>query len=428
MATPTNGHKIKFQYVAEFSSITTWDADTVYFIADTQQLYAGTQLIAGVTTTDLSAYKVKDVTISGTGNDIVGATFNASTGVLTLTKGNFPTLSKGTDTTGTAKTLTFGGTFSAMTDTAVSSHTITDENTTFTMPSITSSDLPNLTPSVTVTKESEGNVGVVVTVNGNSSTKATAQIMTPGNYVAKSGDTMTGALTLSGDPTADLQAATKQYVDSAVSGLSGAMHFIGVSTTSISDGGTETPTVDGETVTKVVGDVVLYGNKEFVWTGSAWELLGDEGSYALKTVTITAGSGLTGGGDLSANRTISHSDTSTLSGAQGGTADVTTSGSESIHAIGSVTVDGFGHVTAVSEKNIASAVKSTITNEINKLDVSAISGDYITSVSETNGKISASAGTKGSIASGNTGLVDGGSVYTAIQTALSEAAVYWTVT
>lgn len=428
MATPTNGHKIKFQYVAKFSSITTWDADTVYFIADTQQLYAGTQLIAEVTTTDLSAYKVKDVTISGTGNDIVGATFNASTGVLTLTKGNFPTLSKGTDTIGTAKTLTFGGTFSAMTDTAVSSHTITDENTTFTMPSITSSDLPNLTPSVTVTKESEGNVGVVVTVNGNSSTKAKAQIMTPGNYVAKSGGTMTGALTLSGDPTADLQAATKQYVDSAVSGLSGAMHFIGVSTTPISDGGTETPTVDGETVTKVAGDVVIYNSKEFVWTGSAWELLGDEGSYALKTVTITAGSGLTGGGDLSANRTISHSDTSTLSGAQGGTADVTKSGSESIHAIGSVTVDGFGHVTAVSEKDIASAVKSTITNEINKLDVSAISGDYITSVSETNGKISASAGTKGSIASGNTGLVDGGSVYTAIQTALSEAAVYWTVT
>ena len=427
MATPINGHKIRFQYVATFDSITTWDQDTVYFIADVQQLYAGTQLIAGVTTTDLSAYKVKDVTISGTGNNITGATFDASTGVLTLTKGNLPTLAKGTDTSGTAKTLTFGGTFTAMTDTSVSGHTITDQNTTFTMPTIATTDLPDLTPTVAVTKESEGNVGVVVTVNGNSSTKATAQIMTPGNYVAKSGDTMTGPLVLSGDPTADLGAATKQYVDSAVSGLSGAMHFIGVSSTAITDGGTETPTVDGETVTKVAGDVVLYGGKEFVWTGSAWELLGDEGSYALKTVTISAGTGLTGGGDLSANRTISHSDTSTLSGAQGGTADVTTSGSESIHAIGSVTVDGFGHVTAVSEKDIASAVKSTITNEINKLDVTAISGDYITSVSETNGKISASAGTKGSITSGNTGLVDGGTVYTAIQTALSEAAVYWTV-
>lgn len=427
MPTPTNGHKIRFQYVNTYSSITTWDADTVYFIADTRQLYVGTQLIAGVTEVDLSDYKVKNITISGTGDTISSASFNESTGVLTLTKGNIPTLAKGTDTAGTPKTLSFGGKFSAMTDTSVSGHTITDQNTEFTMPSITTSDLPNLSPSVTVTKESEGNVGVTVTVNGNTSTKATAQIMTPGNYVAKSGDTMTGSLTLNGDPTADLQAATKRYVDSAVSGLSGAMHFLGISSIPITDGGDESPEIDGSVVPPIAGDVVLYDHEEFVYTGTHWELLGDEGSYALKTITISAGSGLSGGGDLSANRTLSHSDTSTLTGKQGGTTDVTTSGSESIHAIGSVTVDGFGHVTAVAEKDIASAVKTTITNEINKLDVTAISGDYITSVSETNGKISASAGSKGSIASGNTGLVDGGTVYTAIQTAITEATLYWTV-
>lgn len=38
-----------------------------------------------------------------------------------------------------------------------------------------------------------------------------------GTYVAKSGDTMTGLLVLSADPTAALGAATKQYVDTAVS-------------------------------------------------------------------------------------------------------------------------------------------------------------------------------------------------------------------
>jgi len=37
--------------------------------------------------------------------------------------------------------------------------------------------------------------------------------------VAKSGDTMTGALTLDGDPTASLHAATKQYVDASVSSV-----------------------------------------------------------------------------------------------------------------------------------------------------------------------------------------------------------------
>jgi len=38
-----------------------------------------------------------------------------------------------------------------------------------------------------------------------------------GEKVAKSGDTMTGALTLHADPTSDLHAATKQYVDDTVS-------------------------------------------------------------------------------------------------------------------------------------------------------------------------------------------------------------------
>lgn len=39
-----------------------------------------------------------------------------------------------------------------------------------------------------------------------------------GNYVLKAGDTMTGPLTLSGNPTTTLQAATKQYVDNSIAG------------------------------------------------------------------------------------------------------------------------------------------------------------------------------------------------------------------
>jgi hypothetical protein len=46
---------------------------------------------------------------------------------------------------------------------------------------------------------------------------ATSITTTIGEKVAKSGDTMTGDLTLSGDPTTDLMAATKQYVDNTVS-------------------------------------------------------------------------------------------------------------------------------------------------------------------------------------------------------------------
>ena len=61
------------------------------------------------------------------------------------------------------------------------------------------------------------------------------------------------------------------------------------------------------------------------------------GTKANKTITVSAGSGLTGGGDLTANRTISHADTSSVS-------DVNGSGNTFIQDIG---FDTYGHVTSV---------------------------------------------------------------------------------
>ena len=55
----------------------------------------------------------------------------------------------------------------------------------------------------------------VETLNTAISDEATARSNADALKVAKAGDTMTGALVLSGDPTLDLHAATKQYVDDA---------------------------------------------------------------------------------------------------------------------------------------------------------------------------------------------------------------------
>lgn len=74
--------------------------------------------------------------------------------------------------------------------------------------------------------------------------------------------------------------ATKKTVTDAVAGLSGAMHFIGQSTTD--------PTLPaGPTIESVAsyaaGDVVTFGTKEYVKDkAGTWVLLGDEGSYAVK--------------------------------------------------------------------------------------------------------------------------------------------------
>ena len=100
--------------------------------------------------------------------------------------------------------------------------------------------------------------------------------------------------------------ATMADVNSAVNtSLTSVMKFRGVSSTEIKEGsqtGYTYPTIDGSVITTLnVGDVVLYrqsrtinagetneetiiSDYEFVWTGATngWELLGDEGSYAIR--------------------------------------------------------------------------------------------------------------------------------------------------
>ena len=61
------------------------------------------------------------------------------------------------------------------------------------------------------------------------------------------------------------------------------MHFIGEATVTITNNSAVNPRINGYNFNNVqAGDVILYDEKEFVWNGSAWQLLGDEGSYAVK--------------------------------------------------------------------------------------------------------------------------------------------------
>lgn len=69
-------------------------------------------------------------------------------------------------------------------------------------------------------------------------------------YLPKSGGTMTGALTLKGEPTADLQAATKKYVDDSVTSIKAKAHKITL-TVAGWDSTAKTQTVD---VTGVLAD------------------------------------------------------------------------------------------------------------------------------------------------------------------------------
>lgn len=166
-------------------------------------------------------------------------------------------------------------------------------------------------------------------VDGNAKTATSAITATTADKVAKS--LKWGSKTYNG--------SSEQTITAADLGLSGAMHFLGVTTSNVNEGSTlSSIIIDGKSVTQSKGDVVLYSHSEYIWTGSKWEELGSEQSFALKSVEIKAGDGLTGGGTLEATRIISHANTSSQK-------SITTGGRTYINKI---ELDDFGHVTSLS--------------------------------------------------------------------------------
>lgn len=178
---------------------------------------------------------------------------------------------------------------------------------------------------------------------------------------------------LTGTPTAPTaaagtnttQIATTAFVHNAVAGLSGAMHYQGEVEAD--------PTTTAPTGTYNAGDVVTYGNSEYVYDGTNWRELGDEGSYALKTTTVTGNDGLTGGGAISSNQTISHAVPSGATASTKGTAGGRT-------YIQTITTDKFGHIT-----NVATATE-TVTDTTYTFAEGSVNGEF--SVTPTGGTAS----------------------------------------
>lgn len=159
-------------------------------------------------------------------------------------------------------------------------------------------------------------------------------------------------------------------------GLSGAMRFIGSTTTAISEGSTTNPiTINGSSVTAINGNVVLYNHVEFIWVGS-WEKLGDEQSYALKSIQIKSGEGLSGGGSISNDVTLSHY----IPTSSSSTVGVTNK------AISTLSVDKFGHIVSSSTISIPTKL-SDLTPDISNVYLPTAGGNM-----KAEARISASGG------------------------------------
>lgn len=91
---------------------------------------------------------------------------------------------------------------------------------------------------------------------------------------------------------------TYDIVDAGARGLTSQLQastdFLGITTTALTDQATTNPiTVDSKSVTAVNGNIVVYGNKEFVFNGTKWFEFGDLstlGTLATKnSVTLNKG-------------------------------------------------------------------------------------------------------------------------------------------
>lgn len=144
--------------------------------------------------------------------------------------------------------------------------------------------------------------------------------------------------------------ATMADVQNSIEGLSGAMHYIGESTTNPA-GGTVTIETKPD-YSPAAGDVVTYQKKEFVYDGETWRELGDESSFAVKGSIKDA--------DIASDANIAQSKIAGLEA-------------------------------ALAEK----ATPANITSAIESLDVAITNvstGNKITSIEEVDGKIQVSTG------------------------------------
>lgn len=170
--------------------------------------------------------------------------------------------------------------------------------------------------------------------------------------------------------------------ETAIEALSNATHWLGITTTTLSDGSTTNPiTINGASVTAVSGDIVQDSNgEEYIFNGTAWQkfggsigTLGNMAYVDTGTVTITpAGSN----GSSSVSGTCSVTPSGTI-GVGSGTANYTPAGSCSGTAV-TLTSGSVGSVT-----DAGSMPTYTVSNEV--LTISAGSVPTVSSVSVATG-------------------------------------------
>ena len=109
-------------------------------------------------------------------------------------------------------------------------------------------------------------------------------------------------ITLPTGSTYDLKdAAARASIAAITSSLAGGVSLIGETTTALTDQ-SATPTtisVNGQDVSVIKGNLVIYSKKEFLWDGTKWHELGDLGAFKALAYKDTASASYTPAGTVS---------------------------------------------------------------------------------------------------------------------------------
>lgn len=184
-------------------------------------------------------------------------------------------------------------------------------------------------------------------------------------------------ITLPSGTTYDIKdTIARQDIEEIKESISSGVSFIGQTTTAIADQATTNPiTIDSESVTATKGDLVVYGSKEFIFSGTKWIEFGDLGSLGALAFKNNATGDFTPAGTVSqptftgtqSNVTITSADNSNGNYQPAGTVSQPTFTGGTVSSTGKFTPSGSVAAPTVSVKTAGSTTTVNSITDVGSL-------------------------------------------------------------
>lgn len=155
------------------------------------------------------------------------------------------------------------------------------------------------------------------------------------------------------------------------------MHYLGETTSALTDGATTNPIViGGNNVTAVAGDIATKSGAEFVFDGTAWHLFGDLSSLGALAYKATASGSYTPEGACSGANVTLDTDTAYVASSSTGGGSVTDGTASAFSATVSGEVLSFAFTPAVpTAVTLPSFSSQTIATDVDEVTQPTFSGE-----------------------------------------------------